>query len=69
MIKMFCATLVIVGLCVLLLAIKIILSKNGKFPNIHVGSNKAMRQRGIGCNVSQDREARKEKTTAIKEHI
>ena len=31
----------------------------GKFPNSHVSGNKAMRERGIGCVQSQDREAQK----------
>ncbi len=33
--------------------------KGGKFPNGHVSGNKAMRERGIGCAQSQDREAQK----------
>ncbi|MCQ2332730.1 MAG: hypothetical protein MJZ95_05995 [Paludibacteraceae bacterium] len=30
----------------------------GKFPDIHIGSNKEMRKRGIKCVNEQDREAR-----------
>lgn len=52
-------TLLIVAICVVLLGIKVFFVKGGKFPNGHVSGNKAMRDRGIGCVQSQDREARK----------
>ncbi len=52
-------TLIIVGLAVLLLGVRIFFVKGGRFPNIHIGGNKAMRERGISCATSQDREAQK----------
>ncbi len=52
-------TLLIVTICVLLLGIKVFFVKGGKFPNGHVSGNKALRDRGIGCVQSQDREAQK----------
>lgn len=52
-------TLLIVAICVVLLGVKVFFVKGGKFPNGHVSGNKAMRDRGIGCVQSQDREARK----------
>ena len=60
-------TLLIIAICVALLAIKVIVKKNGRFPNTHVGGSKAMRQRGIKCVQSQDRDARKENPMAVKE--
>ena len=33
-------------------------TKEGKFPDIHIGDNKAMRERGIGCATSQDAQIR-----------
>ena len=62
-------TLLIVAISVPLLAIKIILKKNGRFPNIHVSGSKAMRKRGIGCAQSQDRAARKLNPHAISEKM
>ena len=50
-----------------LLAITIIIKKNGRFPNIHVGTNKHMRQRGIKCVETQDKDARRENPHAIPE--
>lgn len=51
-------TLIIILAGVLLLGVKIFFFK-GRFPNIHIGSSKAMKSRGIGCANSQDREGRK----------
>lgn len=52
-------------IAMLLLSIGIMLK--GKFPNLHVSGNKAMRQRGIGCVQSQDREARRANPHSIEE--
>ena len=60
-------TLLIVAICILLLGLKIFFVKGGKFPNGHVSGNKAMRERGIGCVQSQDREAQKKSRFSIDE--
>ena len=52
---------------VLLLSVSILLKKNGKFPNIHVGRNPAMRKRGIGCVEAQDKQAQMDNPLAVKE--
>ena len=59
MVKTLLLTLILVGIAVILLAIGVIVKKNGKFPETHIGKNKAMAERGIKCNVLQDREAQK----------
>lgn len=51
-------SVLIVAICIALLAVKILFRKGGKFPDTHIGGNKAMRERGITCVQSQDREAR-----------
>ncbi|KAA6344111.1 hypothetical protein EZS27_008232 [termite gut metagenome] len=51
-------TLLIVAISALLLGIKIIFLKDGKFPNGHVSGSKALRDKGISCVQSQDKEAR-----------
>jgi len=51
-------TIIAVGISILLLAIRILLKKNGRFPNLHVGGNKALNQRGIHCAQTQDFEER-----------
>ena len=67
MFKTLLYTLLIIAISVALLSITIIIKKNGKFPNIHIGGNKNMRKRGIKCAQSQDRDARKENPMAVKE--
>ena len=37
--------------------INVFFVKGGKFPNGHVSGNKALRNKGISCAQSQDREA------------
>ena len=60
-------TLAIVGICVLLLGVKVFFTKLGKFPHFHISGNKEMMKRGIDCVESQDRNARKSSRLAIKE--
>ncbi|MBR2318610.1 MAG: hypothetical protein IKA52_02940 [Bacteroidaceae bacterium] len=67
MFKTLLFTLLIIAISVALLSITIIIKKNGRFPNIHIGGNKNMRKRGIKCAQSQDRDARKENPMAVKE--
>lgn len=43
----------------LLLSVRVILRKNGRFSSQHLGDNPAMRKRNIGCVVSEDYKARK----------
>ncbi|MDH6535478.1 hypothetical protein D0T51_09410 [Parabacteroides sp. 52] len=54
-------TVIILVICVVLLAIQVIVKKGGKFPNTHVGGNKALREKGIYCAKTQHREAMKQK--------
>ena len=42
-------------LAMILLALKIIFTKKGKFPPLHISENSAIRKKGIGCAQSQDR--------------
>ena len=51
---------VLLIIAVLLLGLRVFFVKKGKFPNTHIGSSKAMRDRGIGCATSQDRESQKD---------
>lgn len=60
-------TLLIIAISFALLAITIIIKKNGKFPNTHVGGNKNMRKRGIKCAQSQDRDARRHNPMRVEE--
>lgn len=50
---------------ILLLGVRIFFEKNGKFPNTHIGGDKNMRKKGIGCATSQDRAAQNESRNKI----
>lgn len=52
-------TLALLLVAVIAMAFKPLFVRGGKFPNIHIGGNKALKKRGITCATSQDREARK----------
>ena len=55
----------IVALSLLLLSIRVVLKKNGRFSSQHISESKAMRQQGIHCATAQDREARKKNVNRI----
>ncbi|MDR0976493.1 MAG: hypothetical protein LBL78_01870 [Prevotellaceae bacterium] len=57
MIDTILITLLIVAISIALLGIKVFFVKGGTFPNGHVSGSKALREKGIGCVQSQDREA------------
>ncbi|MBO7545915.1 MAG: hypothetical protein J6T19_04330 [Paludibacteraceae bacterium] len=57
------SVLIVTGLLIaafVLLSVRVILKKNGRFRSMHISDSKAMRERGIGCVQSQDRQARRE---------
>lgn len=56
--------------------IRILLEKGGKFPNLHIGSNRHMKERGVTCAQTFDKmeqsKARKElrfKELSLKENL
>ena len=57
-------TMAIVALAFILLGIKVIFVKGGKFPKTHIGANKEMKKRGISCALSTDSVDRSRKQLA-----
>lgn len=51
------AAVIAVGVAILLMCVRILMKKGGTFHSEDVGQSKAMRERGIGCARSQDRQA------------
>ncbi len=64
MLEAFIISAILLFTAILLLGVRIFFVKGGKFPNTHVGGNKALRDKGIGCATSQDRAAQKNKSTS-----
>lgn len=67
MLETILITVLLVAVGVLLLGVKVFFVKGGRFPNSHVSGSKAMRDRGIGCAQSQDREAQRKRSFSIEE--
>ncbi|WP_436415610.1 hypothetical protein [Petrimonas sp.] len=57
MIKTLLLGIALLFIAVLLMGVRVFFSKKGEFPNTHIGASKAMKDRGISCATSQDREA------------
>jgi hypothetical protein len=56
-----------IGIAILLLSLGVILRKDHKFRSEHISQNQRMRQDGIHCATSQDREARKKEKWNIED--
>ena len=54
----FMIVAVLIGIAFLGFGISIFFSKKKKFPEIHIGRNKAMRERDIHCAATTDRKER-----------
>ncbi len=61
MLKLALISVIIIGMCIVMLCIEMIVKKNGSFPKSHVSQNKELRKRGITCVQSQDFEQRHKK--------
>lgn len=57
-IAIFIISVILVGLALVGLGIGMLVKKNGKFPETHIGKNKNMKKRGIKCAKTTDREDR-----------
>ena len=62
---LFCV--IIVGIAVLLLSVRVLLKKNGRFVKTHVSQSKAMRERGVTCVQSQEYAMRHKSPYEVKE--
>ena len=55
MLKTLLLTVIIIVISVVLLCIKVLFKKNGRFPNTHIEGNKALRGKNIYCAKTEDR--------------
>ena len=67
MIKTLILTLGIVASAMLLLSVRVLIKKGGRFRSQHIGQSRAMRERGIHCVQAQDLEARLPNPMAVEE--
>lgn len=59
MFQVFIVSSILLIIGVLILGFRVFFIKNGSFPNIHIGGNKALKEKGVPCATTQDREAQK----------
>lgn len=57
----FILSFILILVSLLLLGINVFFFKKRKFPDVHVSGNKALRDKGIRCATTQDRESRNQK--------
>lgn len=55
--KLLIVSLVVIGIGVLLMAIKVIFKRGGEFPSGHVSDVPALKAKGIECHRAQMRDA------------
>lgn len=67
MLKTLLISILIIAAGMVLLLIKVLLRKNGKFSSQHIHDSKAMKERGIHCVMDQDREMRRRSRFAVDE--
>ncbi|MDR0427792.1 MAG: hypothetical protein LBH12_04215 [Dysgonamonadaceae bacterium] len=61
MVTVILLSFILILFSILLLGVNVFFSKKRKFPNTHVSGNKTLREKGIHCAITQDREARNRK--------
>lgn len=64
MLAAFIISAIILFFGILIMGYRIFFSKEGTFPNIHIGGNPGLKKQGISCVTTQDREAQKSKNIA-----
>lgn len=67
MVETLALTVLIIAISIALLAIKLILKKNGEFASQHIHDNEALKEQGIHCVIDQDREARIKSKFSVEE--
>ena len=64
MFNVILAAILILISCMVLLCVRVILKKDGRFPDTHVDSSLALRKKGIACARTQDWQASHRKNLA-----
>lgn len=54
LVTVFIIVLILVGLALVALSIGILLKKGGRFPEIHIGRNQRLKNKGIHCANTTD---------------
>lgn len=61
MIQAFIVSAILLIIGILILGYRVFFIKNGEFPNIHIGGNMGLKNQGVHCATTQDRDAQQTK--------
>ncbi len=67
MVEIFLLSALIIAISMAFLCVKLIVLKDGRFTSQHIHDSKAMKRKGIGCVLEQDRDAQRNAGFAIAE--
>lgn len=56
--KLLLITVLIIAISFIFFSVRVLLKKDGEFPNTHIDGSVEMKKRGIHCVLKQDRELR-----------
>lgn len=56
MVQTIIISIIVLGIAIMLMGVRIFFTKKGTFVNTHVSGNQAMKDRGITCASSQERD-------------
>lgn len=59
MLQAILVSAIILFIGILLIGFRIFFTKKGTFPNTHIGGNQALKNKGITCATSQDKESQR----------
>ena len=68
MIETLLITALIIAIGMAFLLVKVLFKPNGEFSSQHIHDSQAMKDHGIHCVMDQDREQRRPRRLAVKEH-
>ncbi len=58
MVQTIIISIIVLAIAIMLMGVRIFFTKNGTFPNTHISGSQPMKDRGITCASSQERDAR-----------
>ena len=59
MLQTIIISFILLAIGVFLMGMRVFFTKNGSFPNTHISGSQAMKDRGISCATSQERDIHK----------
>ncbi|NLX80409.1 MAG: hypothetical protein GXZ03_02450 [Proteiniphilum sp.] len=66
MIKTILVAIAVLAIGIMLMGVRIFFTKKGRFPSLHISDSQPMKDRGVTCATSQDKEALKRESIVKK---